>query len=156
MAGSPSRSPKTLTASRAGAQAYRDDCRADRCVAVHMEKDKIMSETSESSTEATVVTTSPPAPSSRLTQVAAWVGIVAGIVFIVALIFFSGFCAGSYSGGGYWHGGYRHYQPQQGPGCPMGSGGMMGPGMMGPGMMGPGMTEPGQKPMGPASPSSRP
>ncbi len=132
-----------------------------------------MSETAESATDTVVVTTSQSGPPSRLTQVAAWVGIVAGIVFIVALIFFSGFCAGTYSGGGYWHGGYRHYQPQQGPSCTMGpgpmmgSGGMMGPGMMGPGMVGPGSTGPGgmmpgmmepgqQRPSAPTTPSPRP
>jgi len=120
-----------------------------------------MSETSESPTDTVVVTTAQSAQTSRLTQVAAWVGIVAGIVFIVALIFFAGFCAGTYRGGGYWHGGYRHYQPQQGPSCTMGPGPMMGPGMMGPGMVGPGMVgpglmEPGQKPMGPTTPSPRP
>jgi hypothetical protein len=31
--------------------------------------------------------------------VAAWVGIVAGVVFIVAVIFFSGFVLGAHSGG---------------------------------------------------------
>jgi hypothetical protein len=37
--------------------------------------------------------------------VAAWVGIVAGVVFIVAVIFFSGFILGSHSGGGHRGGG---------------------------------------------------
>jgi hypothetical protein len=36
---------------------------------------------------------------SRLTAVAAWVGIVAGVVFIVAVIFFSGFILGAHAGG---------------------------------------------------------
>ena len=36
---------------------------------------------------------------SRLNAVAAWVGIVAGVVFIVAVIFFSGFFLGAHSGG---------------------------------------------------------
>ena len=89
-----------------------------------------MGETSESPTDTAVVTTSLAARPSRLTQVAAWVGIVAGIVFIVALIFFSGFYAGSYSSGGYRHGGYRHYQPQPGPSCTMWPGPMMGSGGM--------------------------
>lgn len=114
----------------------------------------IMSGNPESSTEAMAVTASVPAQSSRLTQVAAWVGIVAGIVFIVALVFFSGFWAGTYSGGGYRHAGW-HYQPQPGSSCIMGHGPMMGPGMMEPGMMGPGMIEPGQKPGGPATSSPR-
>jgi hypothetical protein len=42
---------------------------------------------------------------SRLSLVAAWVGIVAGVVFVVAVIFFSGFILGSHSGG--HHGGHR-------------------------------------------------
>lgn len=125
-----------------------------------------MSEPSESPTGPVVDTASQPGRPSRLNQVAAWVGIVAGIVFIVALIFFSGFCAGTYSGRGYWHGGYRHYQPQQGPSCTMGPGPMMGPGMAGPGTMGPGtmgpggmmpgMMPPGQRPGAPTTPSPRP
>jgi hypothetical protein len=70
---------------------------------------------------------------SRLTQVLAWVGIIAGIVFVVAVIFFSGFALGWSSGGHYgWHRGY--YGGQMGPGgstgtCPMmGPGGQTGPG----------------------------
>ena len=44
---------------------------------------------------------------ARLTAVAAWVGIVAGVVFIVAVIFFTGFVLGAHSGGGHrgHHGG---------------------------------------------------
>ena len=77
-----------------------------------------MSEPTSSSEPATgpVATSTPPpvettpAPveqrgHSRLTAVAAWVGIVAGVVFIVAVIFFSGFFLGAHSGG---HGGWRH------------------------------------------------
>src|SRR3954470_6640223 len=79
-----------------------------------------MSETTSSSEPATgpVATATPPpeAPPavvaeprghSRLTAVAAWVGIVAGVVFIVAVIFFSGFVLGAHSGGG--HHGWRHH-----------------------------------------------
>jgi len=75
----------------------------------------------------------------RLTAVAAWVGIVAGIVFIVAVIFFSGFILGRHAGGG-WHHGHHHWQGagmshHGGPG--MGRwrfpGGPGGPGTMGPG-----------------------
>lgn len=118
-----------------------------------------MPEASETTTDTSALTTSTSEPRSRLFQVAAWVGIVAGVVFVVAVIFFGGFCAGVYSSGGYWHGPYRHAQSQPGPTCtmspgPMGSGGMTGPGMTGPGMMGPdgsmgtgGMMGPGQ--MGP-------
>nr|WP_041303229.1 hypothetical protein [Mycolicibacterium rhodesiae] len=36
---------------------------------------------------------------SRATLAAAWVGVVAGVVFIVAVIFFSGFILGAHSGG---------------------------------------------------------
>jgi hypothetical protein len=73
-----------------------------------------MSETPSSSEPATgpVATAAPPptAPTvldteprrhSRLTAVAAWVGIVAGVVFIVAVVFFSGFFLGAHSGGGH-------------------------------------------------------
>jgi hypothetical protein len=71
-----------------------------------------MSETTSSSEPATgpVATAAPPPTEpppayverrrpSRLTAVAAWVGIVAGVVFIVAVIFFSGFILGAHSGG---------------------------------------------------------
>lgn len=37
---------------------------------------------------------------SRAVQAAAWVGIVAGTVFVIAVIFFSGFVLGKQSGGG--------------------------------------------------------
>ena len=47
-----------------------------------------------------------PPRHSRLTAVAAWVGIVAGVVFTVAVIFFSGFILGAHSGGG--HRGWGH------------------------------------------------
>jgi hypothetical protein len=72
----------------------------------------VMSETPSSSEPATgpVATPTPPpaAPPpayaepprrGRLTTVAAWVGIVAGVVGIVAVIFFSGFVLGAQSGG---------------------------------------------------------
>lgn len=75
---------------------------------------------------------------SRLGQAAAWVVIVAGVVFVVAVVFFSGLMLGWASGGHY---GWRHgYGGGRGGTCPMMEpGGMMGPGMIGPGgMMGPG------------------
>jgi len=101
---------------------------------------------------------------NRLNQVAAWVAIVAGIVFIVGSVFFTGFFLGRHSGGGWHH--------QRGPemgfrgGPPMMPGmgpGMMGPGMgprggMGPGMMGPDRDElpsPAQPPSPPSSPAPR-
>ena len=70
---------------------------------------------------------------SRLGQVVAWVGIVAGVVFVVAVIFFAGFflgwSSGDHSG---WHrgygGGHRGYGGWGVGTCPMmGPGGMMGP-----------------------------
>jgi hypothetical protein len=96
---------------------------------------------------------------SRLSQVFAWVGVIAGVVFVVAVIFFSGFFLGWSSGDddygwhrghGGWHRGYGGWPPDT---CPMmGPGGMTGPGgMMGPGGMGPG------GPMGPQqSPTTTP
>ena len=59
---------------------------------------------------------SPPPPRERrpgrLTAVAALVGIVAGTVFIVAVIFFTGFILGAHSGGhgGGHGGGERHHE----------------------------------------------
>jgi hypothetical protein len=82
-----------------------------------------MSETTSSSEPATGPVATPAQPPAapppayvapqrhgRLTAVAAWVGIVAGVVFIVAVIFFSGFILGAHSGGhrGEGHGGRDH------------------------------------------------
>ncbi|ABM14482.1 MULTISPECIES: hypothetical protein [Mycolicibacterium] len=70
----------------------------------------------------------------------AWSGIAAAAVFIVAVVFFSGFFIGRATDG---FGGNR--------GQCQGTPGMMGPGMMGPGMMGPqGSWSPGN--MGPSGP----
>lgn len=87
-------------------------------------------------TPTTVVTTPPPPPpppppaerverdrGSRVSQIAAWVGIVAGTVFVVAVIFFSGFVLGKSAGGGgdRQHGGPRHeIEMLQRGGPPMG------------------------------------
>lgn len=79
---------------------------------------------------------------SRLGQAVAVVGIVAGVVFVVVVVFFTGaFVGGSwggYGGPGRWHD-TGQMRPGGKPGtCPMmNGGGMMGPGQMGPGMMGP-------------------
>ena len=73
----------------------------------------------------------------------AWSGIAAAAVFIVAVVFFSGFFIGRATDG---FGGNR--------GNCQGTPGMMGPGMMGPGMMGPGMMGPqGSWPPGNMGPS---
>jgi hypothetical protein len=93
-----------------------------------------MSETTSSSEPATgpVATAAPPpaAPPpvsaephrhSRVTAVAAWVGIVAGVVFIVSVVFFSGFILGAHSGGhrgGHHHGGGHHGFEMMHPGGP--------------------------------------
>ncbi|MEE6137823.1 hypothetical protein SKC41_16005 [Mycobacterium sp. 050128] len=100
---------------------------------------------------------------SRLGQAAAWVVIVAGVVFVVAVIFFSGLMLGWSSGHEHgwdrdgWPGGRMHPGmtgcPMMGTGGMMGPGGMMSPGgMMGPGgMMSPGGPGPSQTP-GPSIP----
>ena len=121
-----------------------------------------MSESTEYTTDTTpVVTTEPAEPTvterkpNRLYQVAAWVGVVAGTVFVVAVIFFSGFVLGKNAGG---HGDFgRHGESgmferpgrgadRDGPGRP----GMMWPGGPGQGPGGPGGFGPGQ--MGPGGP----
>lgn len=136
-----------------------------------------MSETPEHPTEPTVATTPvvtdpPPAPPpayyeavqpapregpNRLFQVAAWIAIVAGSVFIIAVIFFSGFILGRHSGGEGHLGGHRHhgFQMEHRGGPPMGPMGPMRPVGPGPGFFfpgGPGMQGgPGFGPGGPGS-----
>ncbi|MDP7703293.1 MULTISPECIES: hypothetical protein [unclassified Mycobacterium] len=69
---------------------------------------------------------------SRLDHAWTVVSITAGVVFIVAVIFFSGFFLGRSTSGPY--GVHRGYGGETGSTCPMmGSGGGTGPGMMGPG-----------------------
>lgn len=98
----------------------------------------------------------------RLAHIAVWVGLIAGVALIVAVVLLSGFFLGRHSsssfdmtdrGDGY---GMHHGDGQMGPG------GMMGPGQEGPGgttgpnQMGPGgTTGPGQQTPNttPASPS---
>ena len=78
--------------------------------------------------------------SRRLYRTLAWVGIVAGVVFIVGAVFFSGYALGRGSGGYHgWHNAHRGAG-----GCPM-MGGDMGPGRMG----GMGQGSPGSNPAGP-------
>jgi FtsP/CotA-like multicopper oxidase with cupredoxin domain len=97
-----------------------------------------MTETPEPTIEPTTVTAPPRygAP-SRLGQVAAWVVIVAGTLFVVSVILFWGMLLGWSSGSHY--GWYRGYYGSHSGSCPMmgtgGMGGMMGGGMMGRGMM---------------------
>ena len=107
-----------------------------------------MTDLSEGSTDTSFAPATAPEdahPNTRLYQVLAWVGIVAGILFIVAAVFFSGFFAGRTTGGYGWHQG-----AQMGGGCPMMQ---MQPGGMGPGMMPGGGMGPGMMPGGGMGPS---
>ncbi|WP_174397543.1 hypothetical protein [Mycolicibacterium sphagni] len=106
---------------------------------------------------------------NRLYQAAAWVAIVAGTIFIVGAVFFTGFALGRHSGGGWHHphqgGGdsqeFHHrggpgMMPGMGPWGPAGPGGPGGPGgpNAGPGFApgGPGSAGPGAT----ATPTPRP
>jgi hypothetical protein len=123
-----------------------------------------MTETVEHPTTPTT-TVDPPArtrtESNGLYRVLAWVGIVAGVVFIVAVVFFSGFFLGKHSGGGFGHGGPHlgggmHFFHRGGPpGGPMGRmpGGPGGPSNVGPGNVGPGVPPvPPPPPVAPPAP----
>jgi len=97
---------------------------------------------------------------SKVTAVAAWVGIVAGVVFIVAVIFFSGFVLGANSDGHRGPGGHKRdhgfavFRGGPPPMFPMGPGGEFerpGPGFGPPQMPGGPRFEPTQ-PGGPQSP----
>jgi len=82
-------------------------------------------------------------------QAAAWVGIVAGTVFIVAVVFFSGFILGRHSDGGGrgWDGPRQHHEMMFRDGPP-------GPPMMGPGQgFGPGPGPGPQQQMPPQRPA---
>jgi hypothetical protein len=124
-----------------------------------------MSEEADNSTSTTApvaAAAAPPPPASppppvvvpteerprrnRVTQIAAWVGIVAGVTFVVAVIFFSGFILGKHSdGGGHHRGGpdresgmFHRGGPPMGPPhifFPGGPGAQGGPGS-GPGAQG--------------------
>jgi hypothetical protein len=90
---------------------------------------RLMSETSETPTVRSATATAPPPAVTdvvhrppRVFQVAAWVAIVAGIVFIVAVIFFSGYALGKHSGhAGYGH--HKHHAMMHHPHRMMGPGG---------------------------------
>jgi hypothetical protein len=122
-----------------------------------------MSDTPESSAESTTAGGAPGAGASthdgvrngrrsRLNQAAAWVGIVAGTVFIVAVIFFSGFFLG-WPGG--HHGNSGDCCAHMGAGKMMNAEHMMGPGQMGPGQMPPGQMGPGQTAPGQMGPGTK-
>ena len=121
-----------------------------------------MSETSETPTVQTATATAPPPPppaevvhrTPRVFQFAAWVGIVAGIVFIVAVIFFAGFGLGKHAGhgGGFHHGHHMQHammfhHRQGGPGGPGN-----GPAWVAPGAPGPGQIPPSAAPSRTATP----
>lgn len=128
-----------------------------------------MSEEADNSTSATAPvaaaapTPTPPGPAgavpteerprhNRVAQVAAWVGIVAGVTFVVAVIFFSGFILGKHSdGGGHHRGGpdreigmFHRGGPPMGPPHIFFPGGPGGPGAQGGPGFGPGFQVPQQ------------
>jgi hypothetical protein len=86
---------------------------------------ELMSEAPESEPEAS----GRPAPAkpSKLYQAAAWVGIITGIVFSTAVVFFSGFAISHYDE---WrsHHHRHHHGPCMHPGQPMPPGPGNGPG----------------------------
>lgn len=98
----------------------------------------------------------------RVGAAAAWVGIVAGVVFIVAVIFFSGFILGAHSGGHHDRnrpGGHDrdvaifHRGPP--PGAPMGPrGDFQGPPFGGPGGAEGPRSQPPQPPQSPDTPTT--
>jgi hypothetical protein len=102
-----------------------------------------MSETPETATRPTSVATAPTAPAKPywLYRFAAWVVIVAGILFIVTTIFFAGFRIAGHGRYGHHHGYHCYHHAMvhsgahRGPGGGPGSGFHTGPG--GPGDAGP-------------------
>jgi hypothetical protein len=105
-----------------------------------------MTETPEPRTEPTTVTPSPPRQDERkgphwVFKLAAWVVIVAGIVFVFAVVFWTGLMIGAHGGG---H--HRHHMEHEGRAMhsrhwDQGPMGPMGPGQ--PGFAPPGITAPG-------------
>ena len=97
----------------------------------------------------------------RLTRSLMWVGIIAGVLFILAVVVFSGLFIGATAG---YHRGWHHgdgFHASQGDsvgGCPMmGPDGMMGPVTWGPGKWGPVTWGPVQpSPTSPGQPTPRP
>lgn len=91
----------------------------------------MMTETPDTAKESSKSPSLSP-PLSRHVQVAAWVGILAGIVFVGAVVFFSGVFIGGHfgdrCGGGFNHGGLSPVAPSMmGPYGPMDQRGMWGP-----------------------------
>jgi hypothetical protein len=118
-----------------------------------------MTETAEHPTTPTLTADPPPPPPvgrkvpddrgpSRVLQVLAWVGIVAGVVFIVAVVFFSGFFFGRHAGSP----GYGHFGSHHGRGIHVFHRG--GPPPMGPMARWPGGPMTPMMPMSPMSPMS--
>ncbi|ORA34585.1 hypothetical protein [Mycobacterium aquaticum] len=117
------------------------------------------------------VTAPPAAPAvveerrpNRLFQALAWVGIAAGTVFIVAVVFGTGFFLGAHSGGGHHHhggGGWErpgmmfHHHGGWGQGGPGQQGGPGAPGQGGPGFGPGGPAGPGGQPGAPTTTPSR-
>src|ERR1700742_938850 len=103
-----------------------------------------MSETSENPTVRRSTATAPaPAAAAealyrtpRVFLAAAWVAIVAGIVFIVSVIFFTGMALGHH--GGYHHGHHHKHHAMMHPHRFGGPGGPGGPGAVAPGAPAPG------------------
>jgi hypothetical protein len=98
-----------------------------------------MTETPEPTTRRTLAATAAPHTPNRLYQAAAWVAIVAGIVFIVAVVFFSGFVLGRHAGPHHFHHPHKHHAAMFHRGHPQG---------------GPGSVAPGAPTRGPGAPSS--
>ncbi len=128
-----------------------------------MPREGIIADMSESSSHTlettpvapTTVAAAKPKSPNRLYQAAAWVAIVAGTLFIIAVIFFTGFVLGKHSDGpgrfDRHRGNFimeRHGGPPGGPGMHRGGRPMMLPGGPGtePGGPGPGNPGPGQPP----------
>lgn len=117
-----------------------------------------MTDTVDHPTTPTATADPPPrtrhAPSG-LYRVLAWVGIIAGVLFIVSVVFFSGFFLGKHSGGGFGHPGHHlgrgmHFFHRGGPMGPWpGQGGQPG------NQVGPGVP-PGPPPPPPTVPAPQP
>jgi hypothetical protein len=101
-----------------------------------------MSETPDTPTVRTSSATAPaPAPykTPRVFLLAAWVAIVAGIVFIVSVIFFTGMALGHHGGHHHHHKHHMMMHPHRmgGPGGPGGVNQGGGPASVAPGAPGP-------------------